>query len=223
MPSSQRHLPRINIVIADDHPVVVLGISRMLEEVSNLHLAAAVNTISELFETLAQMSCDLLICDYAFEDDDEPDGLLLLKRIRRLYPEIKIILITAHDDLVVVQRAIQIGVAGFLSKVSGEFSVLPAVINRVLKGEKYLDPDTSKMLVQHMMSNNLPARSLSTTELTPRELEIVRLFAKGMSVTDIAQHTERSVKTISTQKKNAMLKLGANNDIELVNAFSQLF
>jgi two-component system capsular synthesis response regulator RcsB len=209
--------------VADDHPVVVLGISKLLDEVKDLHLVAAVTAISELFESLAKMPCDMLICDYSFEDDEEPDGLVLLKRIRRLYPDIKIILLTAHDDLVIVQRAVQLGIDGFLSKSSGDFSVLPAVIARVLLGEKYLDSDTSKMLVQHMMSNNLPTPTLSTTQLTARELEVVRMFARGMSVTDIAQQTDRSVKTISTQKKKAMLKLGAENDVELVNAFNQLY
>lgn len=223
MPSNQQLLPRTNIVVADDHPVVVLGISKMLDDAKDLHLVAAATTISELFASLAQVPCDVLICDYSFEDDEEPDGLLLLERIRRLYPDIKIILLTSHDDLVIVQRAMHIGIAGFLSKSSGDFSDLPAVTARVLNGERYLDPDTSKMLVQHMMSNNLKTQTLSTTELTARELEVVRMFARGMSVTDIAQHTDRSVKTISTQKKKAMLKLGAENDVELVNAFNKLF
>jgi two-component system capsular synthesis response regulator RcsB len=223
MPSSQRLLPKTNIVVADDHPVVVLGISKMLDDAKDFHLVAAASTISELFASLAQVKCDILICDYSFENDEEPDGLLLLERIRRLYPDIKIILLTSHDDLVIVQRALQLGIAGFLSKSSGDFTDLPSVTARVLRGERYLDPSTSKMLVQHMVSNNLTTQSLSTTQLTARELEVLRMFARGMSVTDIAQHTDRSVKTISTQKKKAMLKLGAENDVELINAFNKLF
>lgn len=223
MPSSQRHLPRTNIIVADDHPVVVMGISRMLDEIPNFHLVAAATTIAELFKVLGQLPCDILICDYSFEDDEEPDGLQLLERIRRLYPDVKIILLTAHDDLIIVQRAMHLGIAGFLSKVSSDFSTLPTVISRVLGGERYLDPDTSKMLVQHMVTNSLPAQTLTTVQLTAREMEVVRLFARGMSVTDIAQHTNRSVKTISTQKAKAMLKLGAENDVELVKAFNQLF
>ncbi|MDX7871216.1 response regulator transcription factor [Aeromonas caviae] len=223
MTFSQWPLPRTNIIVADDHPVVVLGISKMLDDAKDLHLVAAATNITELFASLAQLPCDILICDYSFEDDEEPDGLLLLERIRRLYPNIKIILLTSHDDLVIVQRAMHLGIAGFLSKSSGDFSALAAVTTRVMSGERYLDPNTSKMLVQHMMSNNLATQALSTAQLTARELEVIRMFARGMSVTDIAQHTDRSVKTISTQKKKAMLKLGAENDVELVNAFNKLF
>lgn len=223
MPSFHRRLPRANVIVADDHPVVALGVCQMLEGVEHLHLVAATTTISELFEALAQVPCDVLICDYSFEDDDEPDGALLLKRIRRLYPDLKIIVLTGHDDVVIMQLTVEIGISGFLSKSSRDFSALPAVITRVLQGEKYLDPDTSKVLVQHMMMNNLTPQSLTTTQLTARELEVLRMFSRGMSVTDIAQHTNRSVKTISTQKKKAMLKLGAVNDVELVKAFNQLY
>ncbi|MFK3602099.1 response regulator transcription factor [Pseudomonas fluorescens] len=214
---------KTNIIVADDHPVVVLGISKMLDDVKGMHVVAAPVVISELFEALAQLSCDVLICDYSFEGDSEPDGLLMLQRIRRLYPDIKIILLTAHDDLVIVQQALLLGISGFLSKTSGDFASLPKVINAVLRGQRYLDPDTSKMLIAHMVANNQSSPSLATAKLTARELEVVRMFARGMSVTEIAQHTDRSIKTISSQKQKAMLKMGVGNDVELAKAFNQLY
>ena len=186
-------------------------------------MVATATTISQLFNRLSESHCDVLVCDYSFENDSEPDGLLLLEKVRRLYPGVKIILLTAHDDLVIVQRALKVGVSGFLSKSSNDASVISSVIARVYGGEKYLDPLTSKVMLQHMISSDISSPTLLTSQLTARELEVVRMFSRGMSVTDIAQHTDRSVKTISTQKKQAMLKLGACNDIELVTAFSKLF
>ncbi|MFC6300275.1 response regulator [Pseudomonas sp. CCM 7893] len=223
MHSNGKKTSKVNIIVADDHPVVALGISKMLENAPDFHLVASTATISDLFDVLKELPCDVLICDYSFEDDDEPDGLLLLDRLLRTYPKLKIILLTAHDDLVILQRAMQSGVSGFLSKVSSEFSVLPQVIRRVLDGERFVDSTTSKILIKNMLENNMHAPTLSAVALTARELEVVRLFSKGMSVTDIAQCTDRSVKTISTQKKKAMTKLGAHNDVELLNAFKQLF
>lgn len=223
MPFSHGYLSKVNIIVADDHPVVVMGIGKIINDFKNFNLVRTVTSIRALFESIANDPCDILICDYSFENDDEPDGLLLLRRIHRLYPNIKIILLTAHDDLVIMQQAMQIGVCGFLSKSSDDISILPTVITRVLQGEKYIDPLTSKALVKHMMSNHLSNPTLSISQLTARELEVVRMFVRGMSVTDIAQHTDRSIKTISTQKKKAMQKLGASNDIELVNIFNKLF
>ena len=213
----------INVIVADDHPVVVLGISKMVAGVGDLNLVATATNISGLFQHLHTSECDVLICDYSFEDDDEPDGMLLLERICRLYPLLNIILLTSHDDLMIVQRAMQLGVAGFLSKVSEELSILPDIIRRVHKGERYLDANTSKLMIDNMIANQTSRHARVSTELTSRELEVLRLFCRGMSVTEISHYTSRSVKTISTQKKRAMLKLGANNDIELVNVFSKLY
>ncbi|MDD1135653.1 response regulator transcription factor [Pseudomonas shahriarae] len=223
MGSVKQQSAPIKIVVADDHPVVVMGVSKMIGELDGIRVVATATTISQLFECLSKAHCDILVCDYSFENDNEPDGLLLLDKIRRLYPEVKIILLTAHDDLVIVQRAVKAGVSGFLSKASNDMSLISSVIARVYSGEKYLDPLTSKAMLQHMMSGELSVPTLLTSNLTARELEVVRMFSRGMSVTDIAHYTDRSIKTISTQKKQAMLKLGACNDVELVNAFGKLF
>jgi two-component system capsular synthesis response regulator RcsB len=223
MGSVKQQSTPIKIVVADDHPVVVMGVSKMIGELDGIRVVATATTISQLFECLSKAHCDILVCDYSFENDNEPDGLLLLDKVRRFYPEVKIILLTAHDDLVIVQRAVKAGVSGFLSKSSNDMSLISSVIARVYSGEKYLDPLTSKAMLQHMMSGELSVPTLLTSNLTARELEVVRMFSRGMSVTDIAHYTDRSIKTISTQKKQAMLKLGACNDVELVNAFGKLF
>lgn len=223
MGSVKQQSTPIKIVVADDHPVVVMGVSKMIGELDGIRVVATATTISQLFECLSKAHCDILVCDYSFENDNEPDGLLLLDKVRRFYPEVKIILLTAHDDLVIVQRAVKAGVSGFLSKSSNDMSLISSVIARVYSGEKYLDPLTSKAMLQHMMSGELSVPTLLTSNLAARELEVVRMFSRGMSVTDIAHYTDRSIKTISTQKKQAMLKLGACNDVELVNAFGKLF
>ncbi|WDG77622.1 response regulator transcription factor [Pseudomonas chlororaphis] len=213
----------INVIVADDHPVVVLGICKALEDAPDLHLTAAATSITELRLALSQAPCDVLICDYSFENDGQPDGLQLLERIRREYPELKIILLTAYDELLIVQYALRAGINGFLSKNSEEFSKLPNVIRRVLGGEKYLDPSTSSLLIGQLVNGASSSQPLAPATLSMRETEVARLLTKGMSVTEIAQYTNRSIKTISAQKKRVMIKLGANNDIELANALSRVF
>ncbi|MGV2288659.1 response regulator transcription factor [Trinickia sp. YCB016] len=221
--AAQDSLPQTRLIVADDHPVVALGISKVLEGHPRIQLVASATSISELIEILQNNVCDVLICDYSFADDLEPDGMQLLERIRRLYPELKIIVLTANDSLAVVRRAMHLRVAGFVSKLSRDFTALPDIIARVMQGERYLDPHTSKMVIQRMMDSEDNSRAQASAQLTARELEVVRMFASNMSVTDIAKHTNRSLKTISTQKNKAMIKLGASNDVELVNAFKQLY
>jgi two-component system, NarL family, captular synthesis response regulator RcsB len=216
-------LPQTRLVVADDHPVVALGISKVLEGHPRIRLVKAATSISELIEILQNNACDVLICDYSFVDDCEPDGMQLLERIRRLYPDVRIVVLTANDSLAVVRRAMHLRVAGFVSKLSHDFAALPEVIERVMRGERYLDPHTSKMVIQRMLDSEDNSRVQPSAQLTAREMEVMRLFASNMSVTDIAKHTNRSLKTISTQKNKAMIKLGARNDVELVNAFKQLY
>lgn len=213
---------RRRVVVADDHLVVVMGLRKVLESEPGVYLVATATSISGLMQVLREAPCDILVCDYSFDGDTEPDGLQLLERVRRLYPDVKIILLTAHDDVMIVQQALRLGVVGFLSKVSEEFSSLSTIIDSILDGKIYLDPKTSEQMMQHMLTNLTPGGSPPSAGLSPREMEVLRLFARGMTVTEIAQYTDRSLKTISSQKKNAMIKLGARNDVELLNAFRQL-
>ncbi len=213
---------RRRVVVADDHLVVVIGITKVLESEPDVYCVATATSIAGLMQVLQEAPCDVLVCDYSFDGDPEPDGLQLLERIRRLYPDVKIILLTAHDDVMIVQQALRLGVVGFLSKVSEEFASLSTVIDSILAGKIYLDPKTSEQMVRHMVVNQASDGSVSSAGLSPRETEVLRLFARGMTVTEIAQYTNRSLKTISSQKKNAMIKLGARNDVELLNAFRQL-
>jgi two-component system capsular synthesis response regulator RcsB len=213
---------RRRVVVADDHLVVVMGITKVLESGPDVYSVTTTTSISGLMQVLREAPCDVLVCDYSFDGDAEPDGLQLLERIRRLYPDVKIILLTAHDDAMIVQQALRLGVVGFLSKVSDEFSSLSTVIDSILAGKIYLDPKTSEQMVRHMVANQMADGSPSSAGLSPREMEVLRLFARGMTVTEIAQYTNRSLKTISSQKKNAMIKLGVRNDVELLNAFRQL-
>jgi two-component system capsular synthesis response regulator RcsB len=216
-------LQQTRLIVADDHPVVALGISKVLEGYPRIQLVETAATVSELLEALRSKACDVLICDYSFSNDSEPDGMQLLERIRVMYPDVKIVVLTANDSLAVVRRAMNLRVAGFVSKLSPDFSALPDVIERVMKGEQYLDSHTSKLVIQRMLDSEDGSRAQVALRLTARELEVVRLFASNMSVTDIAKATNRSLKTISTQKNKAMSKLGASNDVELVNAFRQLY
>lgn len=79
-------LAPIKVVVADDHPVVIIGITDVLKREPNIQLLSAAPTIAELFETLRHTPCDILITDYSFEGDSEPDGMYMLGRVRRTYP-----------------------------------------------------------------------------------------------------------------------------------------
>jgi len=208
-----------HVIIADDHPIVTLGVRAVLANHIDLNLVGTALCIDSLMRLLATERCDVLVCDYAFTESDQQDGLHLLRRIRRLYPEVKIILHTGHQRLsLLVHRVMGIGVSGFVSKCSGEIERLPDIIRAVRRGGRYLDPMTSAEMLRVQLS---PEPSLSV--LSERELEVFRLLGQGMSVTSIAALTNRSVKTVSTQKHRAMEKLGVDSDAALYRTYTEYF
>ncbi len=209
---------QIRIIIADDHPVVA-GITKVLESLPNCKVVAAVHSVKKMFDTLAQTHCDVLICDFAFDEDPEPDGLIMCEKVVRRFPDVKVIVVSQHDELARVKRIMTSGGSGFVSK-SSAIQVLLFAIEEVLRGARYIDPETSKSLIGYMFNagSDWPVDQL----LSAREMEVLRHYVQGMSVTQIAQRTKRSMKTISAQKQSAMKKLGARNDVELIDIFKQI-
>lgn len=210
---------RINVVIADDHFVVAEGVKAILNAEADINVVGVALSISDLISCMRAAPCDVLICDYSFESDEEPDGLSLFKRIKRQFPGVAIIVLTGHQDITsFVRRVMETGVTGFLRKSSEEIARLPSIIRSVKAGGKFMDAATSAEMLQ---SGGETVTSLEA--LSERELEVFRLFGRGMSVTEIAVHTNRSVKTISTQKLRAMHKLGIRSDADLFRVYVENF
>lgn len=206
----------IDIIVADDHPVVTHGVRCVLERAPGIRVMAEAHSVADMIAALGAHPCDVLICDYSFDGDPEPDGLRMIERIRRTYPELKIVLLTMLNDQWLVQGALKRGVCAFLSKETDNIVDLPRIITSVMRGKTYIDTEIASAIFSNMAE--CASGTLASQSLSPRELEVVRLYEQGMKVSEIAQRLMRSRKTISTQKASAMKKLGARTDVELVDA-----
>jgi two-component system capsular synthesis response regulator RcsB len=207
--------PDIDIVIADDHPVVLAGVEKTVGDCAGCRVVAVAQSVGAMFDALRKIHCDIVISDFSFCGDPEPDGLMMLEKLSRAHPDVRIIVLSQHDDLIRVKRIMTIA-SGFVSKTTG-IACLPVAIDEVLNGIKFVDPRTSKLLLGHMFERQRDG--FGDEPLTMREMEVMRLYSRGMTVTEIANYTRRSLKTISAQKQSAMKKLGARSDVELVDAF----
>ncbi len=223
MPGACKDSVAINVIVADDHPIVLVGIRRMLDGLPDIQIVATAGTTEELVAVLTRHTCDVLICDFTFNTDASQDGIRLIERLLHLHPSVRIILLTVHEELMLVQRVLEMGVAGFIGKSSSTLEGLPLAIRAVYGGGLYLDPAISRMLSDRLLRKSPEARVGNPLSLTKKEFEVVRLLVRGMSVTDIARETGRSIKTISTQKVRALKKLGARNDSELGERFRDLW
>ncbi|HDO1328204.1 response regulator [Aeromonas veronii] len=198
------------IILADDHPLILTGIRSLIEQITpHCEVVAEAYQVSDLLKLLQQHHCDLLITDFSMPGDTRSDGMVMIQQLRRDYPTLPIIVLTQIQNSGILQSLIQAGVNGLILKKS-VINELADAIRQILLGHRYIGP-----AVKMLLANAGLAHHDNINPLTAKESEVVRLLASGMSVTQVADYLHRSVKTISTQKKSAMVRLGLQSDSEL--------
>lgn len=217
------------VVIADDHPVIILGMKFIFKEKkSNFCVVGEAGGGKELLQLLARKSCDLLITDFSMPNrDDSEDGLLLLRKLRRSYPKLPIIVLTMIRNSALIRGMFAAGANGVVGK-SAMVNELLLAGQAVLNGRVYASADILPSLDSAPPPGEpgdeqaAPGLFTDMAALSPREAEVVRMYVGGLTVTQIAERLCRSVKTVSQQKNDAMRKLGLTSNSQLYE-FAQNF
>jgi two-component system, NarL family, captular synthesis response regulator RcsB len=196
----------IRVALADDHPVIRLGIEATLDDISAIRRIGSAVDSTQLVELLDGQPCDILVTDYAMPGGQYGDGLELMSFLRERYPELAIIIMTSMDKAVLIRSLLACGVDSILSKAD-DMSHLRSAIQAVHSKRKYFSPRITKMI------KALP--STNSSRLSQREFEVIKLYVGGTTINGIAEKLERSKQTISTQKVSAMRKLGIESDADL--------
>ncbi|MDB5774607.1 MAG: luxR [Herbaspirillum sp.] len=208
---------RFNLVIADDHPIVLVGVTSLLRDMPNMTLAGTAENSTELFALLDREKIDLVLTDYAMPGGAFGDGMEMLERIKTRFPEVRLIVLTVLSNPALLSKIVQLQVHGLLNK-SSDLSEIPLALQRVAAGFKYFSRSMRSILEAQSTRPDVDKIAL----LSKRELEVIRMFLGGMSIQMIAEHLRRSSKTVSNQKRMAMLKLACANDAELFQLNSQV-
>ncbi len=203
----------IRVALADDHPVARLGMQSALEEAPAIHCIGAAADSTELVSLLERSPCDVLVTDYAMPNGAFGDGLELLGYLALHFPSLRIVVMTGLDQPALIHKIDASGVSGIVKKSEDSSQVLAAVM-AVYAHRRYHSP-----AVVDLLRRKEPRR---VTELSPREVEVVRLFLEGLSITEIAARLGRKKQTVSTQKVTAMRKLGIERDAELYSLAADL-
>lgn len=202
----------MRILLADDHPVVMLGTRNVLAGNNEHDIVGLATSAGELVDKARELLPDVIITDYSMPGDDRHgDGLALVSFLRRNHPDVKILIYTMITLPVIVASLYEAGVGGVLFKSDGELELLRA-LSVVANGGVYR-PAIHRNPAERVLPQGIAGR-LDT--LSSREIEVLRYFLSGIAVGDIADKMNRSVKTISSQKISAMRKLGVNTDHELI-------
>lgn len=207
---SDRYIVTLRIILADDHPIFRSGVRALLENHTNATVIAEVGSPAELIEAVEKQPCDLLITDFSMPGGQVADGLQMLGMIRRRKPDLPIIVLTMVNNGGVLKAVLDTGARGLMSKTDA-LSELALAVQAVSHGRPFVSSGIAHLTDDSATGGQ--ADGLPT--LSKRETEVLRLFASGFTVTEIAGQLNRSVKTISRQKMDAMGKLGLKNDLDV--------
>ena len=203
---------KLNVVIADDHPIVLLGLLELIERDGRFHVVGQAVGSEGLVKLLEKQVVDLIVTDFSMPAESPyGDGLKLVEYLRRHYPSVRILVLTMVSSPMILTRLHELGVAGIIQKrhLHNEIEV---ALNAVIKGMGYQSYESTP----ESLSDNLLTLNERFATLSPKEHEILRLFVSGQSVSDIARGQNRSTKTISAQKISAMRKLEVASDQDLI-------
>ncbi|QDP86492.1 response regulator transcription factor [Chryseobacterium sp. SNU WT5] len=200
----------IKILLGDDHHIVRQGIHFVIEDIV---ADAEIIHAASLEQILDQIKSNPV--EFAFLDAQFPDGnsLSIVAEIKRLQPEIKILIFTSFEEENYSLKFIKEGADGFLSKMSEEAEIQNA-IREIIENGTYLPPFTQKML---QFSDEHIALLNPLNQLTERELEIAMMYAKGYGNLEIANSLALRQNTISTFKKRIFDKLKITTLVELID------
>lgn len=190
----------IHIVLADDHELVRTGIKGLLAKIDGVDVIAEAQDGRELVDLLAAVKPDLVVTDIEMPGID---GLAAIAEIHGTYPDVKILVLSMHENIDIVKRAIANGASGYLLKTAPSFELEQAVLS-VLETGRYFSPSITSQLLQ-------PAEPAPEDHLTQRQLEILVLLAQGMSSKEIGFKLGLSPKTIDVHRAHIMERLGVGD------------
>lgn len=210
-------MKRIRIALLDDHAVVRHGLANTLAAETDFEIVGVYERSRDLIAGLAKDPADLLLLDFSL-NPDELDGVSLIRALRVKFPACHILILSSHHDPATVGLAMRVGARGFVGK-GEEMAQLVKAVRKVAGGTVYLNADMTYRLAEAVTSTagvqSEAPDPLVQAELTSREQEVIRCYLAGMTVSDIAEKFNRSIKTISTQKTSAFRKLGVTSNNEL--------
>lgn len=205
-------MPDLNVVIADDHPIVLLGVREIVQRDGRYTIVGEAVSSSELIEQLRKHQPSLLITDFNMPGDATyGDGLKLIEYVLRNFPQTQILVLTMVSNSLILTRLQELGVAGVIQKNQLHQEIEKA-LTALSKQRRYVGPASEPRWVTGEQGQ-VEERFQS---LSPREMEVLRLFVTGMTVSDIARQLCRSNKTVSAQKVSAMRKLDVDTDQALL-------
>ena len=195
----------IKVMLADDHILMREGIRQLLEFDGSIEVIAEANDGDECIEVLQEMKPQILLLDINMP---KKNGIEVLEEIKKRNIDVKVLILTVHNEIEYLMKAIEIGVDGYILKDS-ESSELKKAINLIIGGESYIQPKLIPALNKRLVTRDIDKDKINS--LTDRELEVLIQVANGMFNKEIATTLNISERTVKNHVSNIFKKIGVSD------------
>jgi len=202
----------IRVVVCDDHTILREGVRVLLESQPDMVVVGEASDGEEAVTVVDQLRPDVVLMDIAMP---RVDGLEATRRIRDRHPDIRVLILSMHEDEEYVFPILEAGAGGYVPKKTASTDLVNA-IRTVARGESFLYPSVAKKVVEEYLRRKERPAPDPYDGLTPREIEVLTLIAEGLTNQEIADRLFVSVKTVQAHRSNILQKLGVHDRVDLV-------
>ncbi|MEW5828840.1 MAG: response regulator transcription factor [Chloroflexota bacterium] len=204
----------IKLLIADDHGVIRAGLRALLNGVSEIEVVGEAGDGYEVLEKNETLKPDIILMDLSMPG---MDGIETTRQLRQRNPDVKVLILTVHEDESLLKEAIRSGAAGYIVKRAAESELLNA-IRAIRSGDMYVHPALTRFFVKDISPATAPRHAqVALDVLTQREIVVLKLLARGYTNRQIADELGISPRTVEGHRANLSAKLGRSSRVELVN------
>lgn len=205
---------RIRVLIVDDHQLMIEGLKSLLEDEENIAFVHGATSLTAALGMLENTGIDVILMDVNMPT---VSGIEATKKIKELYPAIKVIALTMHDDISIITKMIRAGASGYVLKRTHMSEVIEA-IRIVYNNGKYLSKNTQNIVMDNLMSPDelMEAGTQTAPVLSARELEVLNLIAKEYSNEAIGEKLFISERTVEAHRRNIFMKTKTKSIVGLI-------
>lgn len=202
---------KARIVIVDDHPIVRHGVSRLLNREEDLCVTGEAENSAEALRLLEEDLPDLVLIDLVLDGES---GIDLIEAIRARWPDLPVLVVSMHDAPDYLERVLKSGAQGFVNKKES-IQRLADAIRRVLSGKVYIGENMMDVLARSLANDDEDEGENKVSDLSDREMEVLRLIGQGYRPRQIAETLNVSPKTVNSHRENMKRKLELASTAEL--------
>lgn len=207
----------VKIVIVEDHPLMQKGIQLTLEAELDFEITGLAGTADQAMHLVGDTNPDVAIIDISLPD---MNGIELIKYFRAQVPELKILVVSRHDEELFAERAIRAGARGYIMKMQAGEQIVSAV-RKIINGGIFLSDDMSNKMLMGMAGGTKKPEGSPYSRLSDRELEVFRMIGRGNATREIADHLHVSSKTVDSYKARIKEKLQITKSADLLKSAVQ--